>query len=189
MNNIVERIEKLFAERGQSLFVGDMTQTEHSVQCAQLALREGESIELVVAALLHDIGHLLTEIQDRAANHDMLGSDFLKDYYPASVTEPIRLHAQARRYLCTVNPSYMEALTSPELYALHRKGGLMSRMELEAFQREPFFTEAIKLRHWDDEQKNPVLASVPFDQFRGYLRSALFIGMDKRELYADQLQA
>ncbi|MGB1239796.1 MAG: HD domain-containing protein [Pseudomonadales bacterium] len=150
-----EQLLELYQRNGAQTYGEDITQTEHAVQCAELARREGQSDALVTAALLHDIGHLLeaTSLATGNYKHDALGASYLSQYFAAGVTEPIRLHAQAKRYLCAVEPGYLERLSAVSVDSLHHQGGLMSEEEQRAFLAEPYASDAIKLRRWDDEGK------------------------------------
>lgn len=175
MTEILQQIETIYAEMGHNQYGEGITQTEHGVQCAKLAKRDGQNSQLVVAALLHDIGHLVEEISAEHGNfkHDKVGADFLAPYFPAEVTEPIRLHAQAKRYLCTVEEGYLETLSEASLYSLKHQGGLMNEQEVEQFRAEPFYQQAVLLRRWDDEGKDIELAATPFTEFLPDLQSAM----------------
>lgn len=172
--DILNKISALYVSQGDKHYGEGITQTQHAVQCARLAVLEGESAEMVVAALLHDIGHLLAEESLEHGNfkHDKIGSDYLADFFPSQVTEPIRLHAQAKRYLCTVEAGYQQGLSAASLHSLKHQGGLMTEEEVRRFEAEPCFTQAIKLRRWDDTGKDTALAAIPFADFKSYLAAA-----------------
>ena len=167
MQPIVQQITDLFAAEGNQTYGEDITQTEHAVQCAELAVRAGESDELVTAALLHDIGHLLaaTDLAYGNYKHDAVGAEFLADYFSPAVTEPIRLHAQAKRYLCSVEDGYLDGLSAASLDSFHHQGGLMTSEECDAFLAETYSESAIKLRRWDDEGKIQELSLQPFTHY------------------------
>lgn len=175
MAEILKQIEAIYDSMGHNQYGEGITQTEHGVQCARLAQEDGERSDMVVAALLHDIGHLIEEISPEHGNfkHDKVGAEFLAPYFPPGVTEPIRLHAQAKRYLCTVEAGYIDGLSEASRYSLVHQGGLMSELEVTAFRAEPFYQQAIKLRRWDDEGKDPALAAAPFADFLADLQDAL----------------
>ena len=168
-------IEQLYADMGQKSYGEGITQTEHGVQCAELARRAGESPTLITAALLHDIGHLLEEVSAEHGNfrHDKVGAAYLLPLFGAEVAEPVRLHVQAKRYLCTVENGYFEHLSTASVHSLQHQGGLMTGFEVEQFRQNPHYDAAVKLRRWDDVAKNPELASVPFVLYREYIRDAL----------------
>lgn len=174
-DSILAEIEQLYADMGQNTYGEGITQTEHGVQCAELACRAGESPALITAALLHDIGHLLEEVSAEHGNfrHDKVGADYLLPLFGAEVAEPVRLHAQAKRYLCTVEEGYFESLSAASVHSLKHQGGLMTEAEVEQFRQQPQFEAAIKLRRWDDAGKDPELASLPFERYREYMQVSL----------------
>ena len=156
----ISRILQLFEEKGDSEYGGEaVTQLEHALQCAQLAEQNGGNQSLVVASLLHDIGHLLHELPDDAPDqgiddaHEKSGYHFLRKYFLDEVCEPVRLHVPAKRYLCTTDPTYFATLSPPSVLSLELQGGQMDSGELEAFRSNPFYEDALKLRRWDDEAK------------------------------------
>jgi phosphonate degradation associated HDIG domain protein len=149
---------------GESYFGEPVTVLEHCLQAAHFARQAQSPDALVLAALLHDVGHLLhhegEDIADQGIDtrHEELANQLLSDHLPASVIEPIRLHVAAKRYLCFTDPSYLAALSPSSVLSLRLQGGPMSGGEAEAFLALPFAREAVTLRHWDDEAKIPNLA-------------------------------
>jgi gamma-butyrobetaine dioxygenase len=161
---IVETIEELFARWGATAYHGeDVSQAEHALQAADLAAREGAPDRLVVAALLHDIGHLLDGQDEDLAHrgvdgrHEEAGCAWLAQHFGPEITEPIRLHVAAKRYLCAVSPSYHDGLSPASRLSLSVQGGAMSNAERAAFERNPAHSDAVRLRHWDDTAKVPGL--------------------------------
>src|SRR5262249_32014776 len=148
MADALETIMSLFAEHGAREYLGEpVSQLEHALQAARLAVKQGASDALVVAALLHDVGHLL---DDRAADaaergvdarHEDTGNRFLSQYFDKTVTEPIRLHVSAKRYLCAVDDVYLNHLSSASVRSLVTQGGPMSGEEAATF---------VALAHADD---------------------------------------
>ncbi|MCV6587418.1 MAG: HD domain-containing protein [Marinobacterium sp.] len=175
MDSVIEQIEQIYQTMGQQQYGEAITQTEHAVQCAELARRAGADSELIVAALLHDIGHLVEQISVEHGNfkHDKVGADWLAQWFRPQVTEPIRLHAQAKRYLCTVETGYEASLSEASRYSLGKQGGLMNTDECTDFEQQPTFLASLQLRRWDDEGKDPEMAAIAFDSFRAELTSAL----------------
>ena len=172
---VIDQILDLYQRLGEATYGEQITQTEHAVQCARLAQQAGADAELLSAALLHDIGHLLDEVDGEHGNfkHDSLGAKFLaRDFGPA-VSEPVRLHAQAKRYLCTVESDYYQCLSPASKFSLEKQGGLMTIAEVEAFQQEPYFESAIALRRWDDQGKDEQLSADSVATFRDVLQTAL----------------
>ncbi len=167
MHPFIQQINQLFIAEGGNSYGEDITQTEHAVQCAELAIIAGESDEMISAALLHDIGHLVatTDIAFGNYKHDAVGADFLSEHFSPAVTEPIRLHAQAKRYLCSVEPGYLEDLSEASLDSFNHQGGLMTEEEQQNFLTEPYAEQAILLRRWDDEGKVQELSQQPFEHY------------------------
>lgn len=175
-----DEILNLFATRGDSQYGGErVTQREHALQCAALAEREQASPALVVAALLHDVGHLLHELPvdapDNGINdrHEHSAAAFLRGRFPASVTEPVRLHVAAKRYLSTVEAGYRQRLSPPSVVSLDLQGGPMSPQELVAFTANPHADDAVRLRRWDDAAKVPELPTPPLSHFANYVRQVI----------------
>ena len=138
---IVEEILELFAARGAAAYHGEaVSQEEHALQAAELAEREGAPDALVVAALLHDVGHLLDgQDEDLAVRgvdgrHEEEGCAWLSRHFGPEVTEPIRLHVAAKRYLCAVDPSYLAGLSPASRLSLKLQGGPMNPDEVAAFE-------------------------------------------------------
>lgn len=156
-----------------------MTQLAHAVQCAHLAERFGADDALVTAALLHDYGHLLdafvSPLGMTAADerHALDGARHLSPWFPAAVTEPIRLHVAAKRFLCSTDPRYYEKLSAGSLVTLQLQGGLMTAAEVEEFSAGPYADAAIHLRRWDDLAKDPAAQSPELEHFRAFMREAM----------------
>jgi [1-hydroxy-2-(trimethylamino)ethyl]phosphonate dioxygenase len=178
--NIVDEIERLFAEGGAAAYFGEpVSQTEHALQTAYLAQQTGAADSLVVAALLHDIGHLLHGLDEKIANrgldgrHEGAGAVWLSRYFEPDVTDPIRLHVDAKRYLCAVDHSYRDQLSPASLQSLRLQGGPFTSNEVEAFEQERYFREAVALRRWDDAAKIPGLEVPAMGTYRERVRSVL----------------
>jgi phosphonate degradation associated HDIG domain protein len=153
-------IEKLFRDRGHIAYSGEgVTQLEHALQSAELAEREGAGEALVTAALLHDLGHLLNLQGDTPTErgiddqHQYFAIPFIRGLFPPDVIEPIRLHVDAKRALCALEPEYYEALSEDSKRSLTLQGGVFSRGEAEAFAAKPYGRDAMRLRRWDDQAK------------------------------------
>ncbi|MCZ2481346.1 metal-dependent phosphohydrolase [Aquirufa nivalisilvae] len=172
MKEITQKVQIMFAELGNSQYGGEaVSQLEHALQCAQLASDEGASSELIVASLLHDVGHLLHALPDDAPEngiddmHENLAKDFLSRYFQDEVTEPIYLHVNAKRYLCTREAGYQALLSEPSLLSLQLQGGPMSEQECLGFEQNPHFHSAIQLRKYDDAAKIPDLQVLPLTHY------------------------
>ena len=136
-----------------------MTQEEHALQCAELAIAADAPDTLIAAALLHDIGHLLHDLPSDAPErgiddlHEALGGRWLETRFVPAVTEPVRLHVDAKRYLCATEPAYEAALSEPSRVSLALQGGPFTQVEIAAFEENPFWQDALRLRRWDDTGK------------------------------------
>jgi phosphonate degradation associated HDIG domain protein len=149
----VDEIIGLYERRGAAWYGGErVTQLEHALQCAGLALREGAAPELVVAAFLHDFGHLLAENNEI---HQYLPLPFLRPAFGNAVLEPIRLHVDAKRYLCFAEQGYWASLSAESKRSLEFQGGAFDARQAGEFLRRPFAADAARLRVWDDLAKVP----------------------------------
>ena len=155
----LELIHAAFARRGHEGYGEGVSQLDHALQCGAFAERDGATPALVAAAFLHDIGHLLHDLPQDVADsgldtqHESTGSAWLSQYFGPEVTEPVRLHVAAKRYLATVEPGYFDQLSDASKLSLKLQGGPMGGARIKAFEAEPFFTEAVRLRRWDEEGK------------------------------------
>ena len=144
-----------------------VSQQQHALQCAHLAERAGAAPALVAAALLHDLGHLLAARNRATASpgaddlHQYLALPFLRGVFPDAVLEPIRMHVDAKRYLCHVDADYWASLSPASQRSLVLQGGPFSAEEAAAFLMQPFAAGAVALRGWDDSAKDP--AATPPD--------------------------
>ena len=178
--DIVEQILTLYHQRGDAMYGGEaVTQTEHALQTAHLAEVDGSPSPLIAAALLHDVGHLVHDLPENAADlglddrHEALGAKWLEAHFGPAVTEPGKLHVAAKRYLCAVDPRYRSQLSPASVQSLALQGGPMSERETRAFESLPFYAEAVKLRRWDDEAKIPGLEVPPLEHYRRHLMECL----------------
>lgn len=176
----VETLFELYRSRGDSHYEEVVTQLDHALQCAERARAARASDALVVAALLHDIGHLLLGEHEDAPGflkadleHEVLGSRFLARWFPPTVTEPIRLHVAAKRWLCGTDPGYHHRLSSASLRSLELQGGPMEAAERAAFEAQACFVDAVELRRFDDEARRPNGVPPPLEKYRELLGSLL----------------
>ena len=161
-------VEALYAERGRMRYGEAVTQEEHALQCAALARASGADDELVVAALLHDIGHLLVPPRGDAApmgetpsdHHGGSGAALLRVLLPERVAWIVEHHVVAKRYLCAVEPEYMSGLSPASIRSLAAQGGQLDAAECRRLEAHPWFLDAVRLRRWDDLAKAP-FARVP----------------------------
>ena len=170
-------IESLFEKWGQQFYSENVSQTAHAVQCAQLAEEADASSALVLAALLHDVGHLV-DLEDSAGKeeheidtaHEATAARLLASLFPPAVTAPIALHVDGKRWLCAREDGYFETLSPASVASLTLQGGPMSDIEADRFMAMPQFEEAIALRRWDDIGKDTAKEQSPLDDFRRILR-------------------
>ena len=166
----------IYSGRGAGAYFGEAVSTlEHSLQAAYFARESNASSALVVAALLHDIGHLIDPAPlDFAdwhsdARHELSGSNWLARRFAAEVSEPVRLHVPAKRYLCATDPGYLAQLSPASARTLALQGGPMSDAQIAAFRLEAFHRDAIELRHWDDKGKIAGLRTPDFAYYQGLI--------------------
>jgi len=168
----------LYEAKGNRAYEGEgVTQLEHALQSAHLAEQAGAPAELVCAALLHDLGHLLNDrgetptlrgVDDR---HQYVALPFLRKSFPAAVCAPIGLHVDAKRYLCATRPGYRDALSEDSKRSLELQGGAFRPEEAERFIRRPFAADAVRVRRWDDAAKVAGAGTPDLDHFTAILRT------------------
>lgn len=179
MTGAVDEIFELFARFGSGNYGEDISLERHMLQTALMAESLGAPGNIVVAALLHDIGHFLhadseTSIREaRNIEHEALGATWLSRAFDENVTAPVALHVQAKRYLCAVEPGYFEQLSEASRLSLVLQGGIMSDAEAAAFTAEPAFEAALILRRCDDRGKNVSLRTESVERFRKLLTTTL----------------
>ena len=169
---MIDQLIALFEAYGVEKYDENISQTEHAVQCALLAQRNHASDELIAAALLHDVGHLL-QLQSNNGNadfsqddlHENLGAKFLSSTFGPQVTQPVVLHVQAKRYLCSAIPSYQTELSEGSKRSLELQGGPMSAAESARFLQNEYSQDAVNIRTWDDLAKVENVISGQFADF------------------------
>jgi gamma-butyrobetaine dioxygenase len=173
-------ISELFDAAGAQDYLGEpVTVSVHLRQTGELAQRAGASHALVAAALLHDVGHLVGAVTGRELmagtenRHGESGADWLGQWFGPEVTEPVRLHVAAKRYLCGTDPAYYDRLSEASKYTLTLQGGPMSVDEAAAFEALPHAADAVRLRRWDDLAKDAAHEPPPFEHFLPVLRDCL----------------
>jgi phosphonate degradation associated HDIG domain protein len=172
----IEQIFAAFAAYGGEQYGERVSQLDHARQSAHLAAAEGAPESLIVAALLHDYGHLIenrglmAERDRRDGEHEALGAATLSAWFDVDVTRPIALHVAAKRYLCATDAGYFDALSEASKLSLELQGGAFTAEEAELFAARPFAAEATRLRRWDDEGKVVDMAGVaPLESYRAML--------------------
>ena len=165
-------IEKLFDDHGHIEYAGEgVSQLEHALQAAHAAEREGATSELVTAALLHDLGHMLNRQGETPTargiddQHQYYALPFIRPLFGDAVCEPIRLHVEAKRALCALEPDYYEALSEDSKRSLTLQGGVHTQSEVDAFLAKPFAEDAVRVRRWDDAAKQPAASTPPLAHY------------------------
>lgn len=171
----VDGVLELFTRYGVEHYDEAVSQLDHALQCAALAADDGAPDELVAAALLHDVGHLL-HLRDGGTgpghedlDHEAVGARHLSALFGPGVTGPIALHVRAKRYLCAVDPTATGSLSDGSRASLVRQGGPLDMAELAAFEANPGHGAAVRLRRWDDAGKVAGLAVAPLEHYRSLL--------------------
>ncbi len=173
--SIAGEIFSLYALRGGQAYGEDVTMSEHGLQAAYFAQRAHATEALCVAALLHDIGHLTEVVPDdisdwtKDAGHERSGSRWLAKHFGPEVSEPVRLHVPAKRYLCATEPEYFQELSAASVATLKLQGGPMSTQEITAFESERYWRDAVKVRRWDDLGKVAGLKTPGFENYRALI--------------------
>jgi len=179
--SIIDQIFGLFERYGSESYGEHATQLQHALQVAELARRNGCTSALIAASLLHDIGQFMADSGNAAetlaidARHEISGAQFLEAYFPASVSEPVRLHVAAKRYLCAVDPDYLDTLSCASRLSLRYQGGPMTAEEARTFETEPLHADAVTLRRFDDTGKQPDWFPPDLESYRTMLESLLIL--------------
>ncbi|MEX2201586.1 MAG: phosphonate degradation HD-domain oxygenase [Dongiaceae bacterium] len=172
LNALWPEIEGAFARRGDQSYGEGVSQRAHALQCATLAEQRGAPAAEIVAALLHDIGHLIHDLPEAIADegidteHESLGAAWLSQWFGPEVAEPVLLHVSAKRYLCATEPGYFERLSPASVQSLALQGGPMTDRAAAEFALRRGAMAAIRLRQLDDEGKDPAMATPPLEHFR-----------------------
>ena len=173
---LIDELIALYQSRGDGAYFGEaVTVTEHCLQAAHFAALAGAPETLVVAALLHDIGHLVQAVPDDIADwtedarHELVGSRWLARRFGPAISEPVRLHVPAKRYLCATDPAYFGKLSAASVRTLELQGGPMRADEVGAFEGEAFGRDALLVRRCDDQGKVAGLRIPPFDHYRAMI--------------------
>jgi phosphonate degradation associated HDIG domain protein len=169
---IVPFLADIFERRGGEEYLGEpVTMAEHMLQGATLAEEAGMAEEIVVAALLHDIGHFTSEFgtfsmedtEDRF--HEEAGAKVLEAFFPSIVTDCVRFHVAAKRYLCATKPEYFARLSEASVHSLNLQGGPMRADEVAAFEENPNLKEIVQVRYLDDAGKRDDMETPGFAHF------------------------
>ncbi|MCI5098048.1 MAG: HD domain-containing protein [Rhodobacteraceae bacterium] len=159
-DNIVAFLGDIFDRRGGEEYLGEpVTMAEHMLQGATIAEQNGQDEIIIVSALLHDIGHFTSEFgtftmddtEDRY--HEEAGAKVLEEFFPSVVTDCVRYHVAAKRYLCATKPEYFKRLSEASIHSLNLQGGPMNADEVAEFEANPNLKEIIAVRYLDEAGK------------------------------------
>ena len=177
---ILEALVDIYEGRaGRPYGLSRINQRMHAVQAGWLARAHGGTPALVVAALLHDIGHMVHDLGEHPAargvddRHEQVGAQWLGRMFGPAVVEPVRWHVAAKRFLCATEPGYVACLSLDSIESLALQGGPMAADEVEAFERQPYWRDAVALRRIDEVAKDPDGPCPTFESFAGEIVAAL----------------
>ena len=178
-----EKVDTLFAymeKKGQTFYDEALTQLEHALQCANQARGSGAGPVQVTAVLLHDMGHFLIDEHNEESAfllqdflHEKVGAEYLEPFFIAAVTEPVKLHVPAKRYICTVDDAYRATLSQASKRSFQLQGGFMSAAEKAEFEKNPFWENAVQLRKWDDLGKEKGAETPGLEAYREVVQRCL----------------
>ena len=169
---IVEFLGDIFRRCGDEEYLGEpVTMAQHMLQGATLAEQQGMEEEVIVGALLHDIGHFTSEFgtfsmedtEDR--HHEEAGAKVLEEFFPKMVTDCVRYHVAAKRYLCATRPEYFDQLSEASVHSLNLQGGPMNADEVADFENNPNLETIVAVRYLDDAGKDPDMETPDFWHF------------------------
>jgi phosphonate degradation associated HDIG domain protein len=173
-------LRSLFESYGATPYSSEpVTQLEHALQTATLAENEGAPSTLVAAAFLHDLGHMLRLHQKTTDTpkpneddlHQFFALPFLRSMLPDAVLEPIKLHVDAKRCLCAIDPGYYATLSPVSVHSLQLQGGVYTAEQVSQFRSQPYADDAMRLRRWDDRAKVSGAATFGLEHFLAVVES------------------
>ncbi len=171
-DTIVPFLADIFARCGGEEYLGEpVTMAQHMLQGAHFAQQAGESETLIVATLLHDIGHFTSEFgtftmaDSHDRHHEEAGAKILEQFFPKLVTDCVRYHVAAKRYLCATNPAYLDELSAASIHSLNLQGGPMTTGEVAEMEQNPNIKEIVQVRRYDDMGKVADLETPPFNHY------------------------
>jgi gamma-butyrobetaine dioxygenase len=180
VSHAYDALSRLFADEGDGEYLGEaVTVAQHMLQTGAAARAAGATRSLVVAAVVHDVGHFTGVVSGRDLmagtdnHHDEAAATWLSQWFGPAVTEPVRLHVAAKRYLCAAEPGYFGLLSPESVRTLALQGGPMTPEQAAAFESLPYAPDAVAVRRWDDEAKDPAVTPPEFGHFQALLRALL----------------
>lgn len=174
---IVPFLTDIFLRRGHEEYLGEpVTMAEHMLQGAYFAQQQNECDEIIVATLLHDIGHFtgefgmfsMNDTQDRW--HEDAGAAILEQFFPVLITDCVRYHVAAKRYLCACDPIYFDQLSAASVHSLQLQGGPMNAAEITEFEGNPNLDAIVKVRRFDDQGKVPNMETPHFAHYQSIIQ-------------------
>jgi [1-hydroxy-2-(trimethylamino)ethyl]phosphonate dioxygenase len=179
-SSIRDEIFDIYTHRATKRYgLSAVNQQQHALQSAAIAEANGEPPSMIVAALLHDVGHMIHSLGEDPAKdaiddrHEEIGALWLAHRFGPDVTEPVRLHVPAKRYLCAVDTSYFGRLSADSVRSLELQGGPMTRSEVQAFDRLLYAEPAIRLRRIDEAAKVPTAQTPDVGHFMMFVDTVL----------------
>ncbi len=171
-DNIVDFIGSIFDRRGGEEYLGEpVSMGQHMLQGATIAEQNEQPEEIIVGTLLHDIGHFtsefgtfaMTDTEDRY--HEKAGAEVLGRLFPSVITDCVRYHVAAKRYLCATKPEYFKRLSAASVHSLNLQGGPMNEQEIAEFETNPNLKQIIAVRYLDDAGKRPDMKTPDYWHF------------------------
>eukprot|EP00092_Neocalanus_flemingeri_P005783 GFUD01006225.1.p1 GENE.GFUD01006225.1~~GFUD01006225.1.p1 ORF type:complete len:198 (-),score=66.55 GFUD01006225.1:214-780(-) len=188
MDSKIAAVFSLYDRWGQENYIGEnVTQLQHAQQAAIQAEQAGHSDLVIIGAFLHDIGHLIgmekslplmeqNGIPLGTVDHDEVGENFLKDLgFPQEVTQFVRGHVQAKRYLVHTDPGYHSSLSEASKGTLVCQGGPMSAGEAAQFESLSNFSAILAMRKWDEAAKDVNIAATDNKKYKDIVRRVLAV--------------
>lgn len=184
---IVAFIGSIFDRRGSEEYLGEpVNMGHHMLQGATIAEQNGQPEDIIVGALLHDIGHFTSEFgtftmddtEDR--HHEDAGAEVLERFFPSVITDCVRYHVAAKRYLCATRPDYLRRLSEASIHSLHLQGGPMSAAEAAAFETNPNLEKIIAVRYLDDAAKRPDMQTPDYWHFAPMVQRMVDLRQNER---------
>ena len=175
--NIVAFLGDIFDRRGGEEYLGEpVTMAQHMLQGATLAEQGGLDEEIIVGALLHDIGHFTSEFgtynpsdtEDR--HHEDAGAEVLSPFFPSVITDCVKYHVAAKRYLCATKPEYFARLSAASVHTLELQGGPMNAEEARSFAQNPHLEAILQVRFLDEAGKRKDFETPGFDHYAPLLQ-------------------
>ena len=178
MLNIIDQIVFNFSNN-KFLYIGEsLTLSEHMIQTAMLAEKNKCSDDLICSSLLHDYGHFIIARPNQLVNdkidgrHEVVGANYLKNFFQNKVIQPILLHVEAKKYLSR-NRKYFDNLSNASKISLKLQGGTMSDLDAKKFEQNKNYESAIKLRRFDEGAKQNNIKTKKIEDYKELLKSKI----------------